>query len=161
MELATADSMMKSKSLSKKHKGHIGEQIAKEFLQNKGFSILSQNFRLPQSTGACEIDIVALNPLSMKLYLTEVKVRGPFQIVPTISFRQYKRISISLQIFKTFFLRPDDLDEQSYEVLCELFEPFFQEDEFRLKGIETQLLKVNPETGNVEVFKNLGFGTGW
>lgn len=52
--------------------GNVGEQIASDFLQKKGYHILAKNFLIRGG----ELDIIALTPKKDTLVFVEVKTRS-------------------------------------------------------------------------------------
>lgn len=61
---------------SAKQTGAAGEQVAANFLKNKGFEILEINFQNDSGRRLGEIDIVARDKESRELVFVEVKTRN-------------------------------------------------------------------------------------
>jgi len=60
----------------KKTIGAMGEQIAANFLQKKGYEILDMNFKNASGRRLGEIDIIAKDPIQDEIVFTEVKTRN-------------------------------------------------------------------------------------
>jgi putative endonuclease len=82
-------------TFSTKKTGDKGEELAVEFLQSKGYSIIKRNYRY----GKGEIDIIAKDPEEEGLVFIEVKSRksdeygSPEQAVTKNKIKQLKRIA--------------------------------------------------------------------
>lgn len=60
---------------SKKYKGQRGEQLARSYLERKGYEILAQNWRYSRA----EIDIIAKLPKINIIVFVEVKTRSTYK----------------------------------------------------------------------------------
>lgn len=63
-------SLMKHRGVNTRNTGREGEDLATQFLQEKGYAIKERNYRYKR----CEIDIIAMK--DQKLVFVEVKSRG-------------------------------------------------------------------------------------
>ena len=59
-------------------RGRFGEDVAVDFLKNKGYDIIRRNWRY----GRAEIDIIAFDKVTRCLVFIEVKLRASHAIVP-------------------------------------------------------------------------------
>jgi putative endonuclease len=95
--------------------GKIGEQIATDYLKNKGFEILCRNFKNNSGRRLGEIDIVAKDKEAEELVFVEVKTRGyqrykdtlPEENITPSKLRKLSRIASA-------YLNSRDLSEASY-----------------------------------------------
>ena len=95
--------------------GKLGEQIAANYLKNKGFEILEMNFKNTSGRRLGEIDIVAKDKGAGELVFVEVKTRGyhrykdtlPEENITPSKLRKLSRIASA-------YLNSRDLSEASY-----------------------------------------------
>lgn len=78
--------------------GKLGEQMASDFLQEKGYEIIEINFKNPLGRQLGEIDIIAREKKTRELIFVEVKTRDFQKYQDTlpeenITFSKLKRIS--------------------------------------------------------------------
>jgi putative endonuclease len=72
--------------------GHLGEDIAANYLSGRGFRILERNFRCKGG----EVDIVARDPADKSLVFIEVKTRrGLTYGVPQLAVTPFKQRQVS------------------------------------------------------------------
>lgn len=95
--------------------GKIGEQIAADYLTNKGFEILCRNFKNNSGRRLGEIDIVAKDEEAGELVFVEVKTRAyqrykdtlPEENITSAKLKKLSRIASA-------YLNYKDLTDASY-----------------------------------------------
>ncbi len=97
-----------------KAKGRLGEDLAVEFLKEKGYTILQRNFRSKSG----EVDIVALKGRgsgSQVLVFVEVKYRTSIDFGLPCQAVDYKKQRVIKQVAETYIAR-----EKAYNMPCSL-----------------------------------------
>ena len=106
--------------------GKIGEKLAAEYLINKGYEILAQNFYFDKA----EIDIISKKDNNI-LVVVEVKTRNsdffgdPQGFVTPSKIKRLKRLSILKMLFiisnKPFYFLNMLLNHQNFQVSLKIF----------------------------------------
>ena len=73
--------------------GHNAEKIARQMLEQKGYTFVAQNVQPKRGSGACELDLVMLDKKT--LVFVEVKKRtttdlAAMSVLPSVQKRLYK-----------------------------------------------------------------------
>lgn len=101
--------------MDKETTGQIGEKVAVNFLKERGYEILTVNFKNNSGRRLGEIDIIAKEKLTRQIVFVEVKTRDWEKYQNTlpeenITYSKLKKIEKIAQ----FYLRIKHLSEASY-----------------------------------------------
>ncbi len=95
--------------------GQIGEQVAANYLKNKGYEILDMNFKNDSGRRLGEIDIVARDSQQDEIVFVEVKTREYNRYKDTLPEENinYQKLR-KLAKIATIFLREQKMEDYSY-----------------------------------------------
>jgi len=100
---------MKENNLST---GHLGEAIAKEYLENQGYKIIVQNYR----TKYCEIDLIARDKKSLVFVEVKTKIGEEFgSPEEAITRSKIRRLTRGVFIYLT---REGDAKDYRIDAVC-------------------------------------------
>jgi len=90
--------------------GSLGEKIAKDFLKNKKYKIITTNYR----SGRGEIDIISLDKITKELVFVEVKTRSTHSgSLPEKMVSLKKRAKV-VETAHEFFFKNNITSSQNY-----------------------------------------------
>jgi len=95
--------------------GQIGEQVAANFLKNKGFEILNMNFQNNAGRRLGEIDIIARDIQQQEIVFVEVKTREYTKYKNTLPEANITQSKLrKLNKIATIYLRQHNLTSYAY-----------------------------------------------